>query len=384
MTVVKIGKGWFPEEPGGLNRYFYDCIHNLQEAKIPIHGLVAGSSTINDTKSEYDFKVEAFSSVRQPLLRRLYGIRKTFNSSVNKHDISLVVSHFSLYTFPILDQLHDLPLIIHFHGPWSLESKEEGDNQASAYAKNLIERACYRKAEKFIVLSQAFKDILHKQYKVPMDQIYVVPGAVDLERFKIQQSKQKSRELLMWKSDRPTIFVVRRLAKRMGLENLIEAIAEVKHTYPDVLFKIAGKGPLKSQLERQIKDLDLNDQVHLLGYVSDEKLPLMYRAADFSVVPTVSLEGFGLIVIESLAAGTPVLATPIGGIPEILNPLSPDLLLESSNFKHIAEGICEVLNGKRELPSAHVCESYVKDNFSWSQITEQLKIIYGSVTNMTF
>ena len=77
-------------------------------------------------------------------------------------------------------------------------------------------------------------------------------------------------------------------------------------------------------------ELGLQDHVRLLGHVPEADLPLAYRAADLTVMPTASLEGFGLSVIESLAAGTPVLATPVGGMLDILPPLGEQLVLEGA------------------------------------------------------
>ena len=94
--------------------------------------------------------------------------------------------------------------------------------------------------------------------------------------------------------------------------------------------------------------------------------------------PTVALEGFGLIVIESLAAGTPVLGTPIGGIPEILRPFSEDLVFEDSSPTKLATGIIEALSGDRTLPSSHDCLEYVKKNYDWQAIAQKIKLVYQS------
>ena len=142
---------------------------------------------------------------------------------------------------------------------------------------------------------------------------------------------------------------------------------------------IAGKGALAATLQQRIIDLGLQDNVNLLGYVSDEDLPLCYRAANFSVIATVALEGFGLIAIESLAAGTPVLGTPIGGIPEILRPFNQDLIFEDSSTSKLSQGMLEALNGKRKLPDSKTCLAYVQQNYTWEKVARQIKSVYQSV-----
>lgn len=217
---------------------------------------------------------------------------------------------------------------------------------------------------------------MHQEYQVPLEQINIVPGAVEIDRFALDLTPSEARAKLGWSQDRPIIFCVRRLAKRMGLENLITAIDKVRQIYPDVLLYIAGKGALAQTLQQQITELELSDRVCLLGYIPDEQLPLAYRAANFSVVPTTAFEGFGLILIESLAAGTPVIGTPIGGIPEILQPFCPDLLFESATIEHIAQGLIDILGDQRKLPKPETCQAYIETNYSWTNIARQIKSVY--------
>ena len=372
MKTLQIGMGWFPEQSGGLNRYYYGSTGYLPKVGVDIQGLVTGSEEVATATGQ---SILAVAPSKSSLLDRWWGIR-LLAKQLNLTEYDLVAAHFALYTFPILDRIGNIPLVFHFHGPWALESDAESQPALSVWLKKSLEQVVYRKANRFIVLSQAFKDILHQQYGVASDKIHIVPGGVDLEQFKISSSRERARTELNWEQERTIIFCVRRLAKRMGLENLIRAIARIRVEYPDVLLYIAGKGALAETLQEQINELDLTSHVRLLGYLPDEQLPIAYRAANFSVVPTVSFEGFGLIVIESLATGTPVLGTRVGGIPEILQPFCPDLLFEDTSVDKLAQGIIEVLSGKRQLPSSEACQTYARDNYAWSVIAPQIKSIY--------
>ena len=287
-----------------------------------------------------------------------------------------MVSHFGLYTFPLIDQLQKYPVAMHFQGPWALEGQVEGGSSLATRAKWLMEWSTYRNIQQFIVLSKAFQETLHRVYHIPYDRIHIIPPGVNVTRFDTHISAQEARQRLGWPQDRPVFLAVRRLARRMGLENLIAAMDKVRHQYPDVLLMIAGKGALRETLEHQIKDLNLTDHVRLLGFVSDEDLALAYRAATLSIVPTVAYEGFGLIVIESLANGTPVLGTPIDSIPEILRPFWPDLVFDGVQPIQLAQGICDVLKGTRQLPSPKACQTHVDQNYSWPVIAERIKQVY--------
>jgi glycosyltransferase involved in cell wall biosynthesis len=117
----------------------------------------------------------------------------------------------------------------------------------------------------------------------------------------------------------------------------------------------------------------------MVGAVSDQTLPLLYGAMDFSLVPTTAYEGFGLILVESLAAGTPALGAPVGAIPEVLSPLSESLLLESAAPHHIAAGIRETLSGQRLLPSMQACQDYATANYAWPTIARRVRAVYQEV-----
>jgi len=165
----------------------------------------------------------------------------------------------------------------------------------------------------------------------------------------------------------------------MGLHNLIAAIREIAQTLPEVLLLIAGKGTLRNELDERIRSGKLSPNIWLMGAVTDQVLPVLYRAADFSIVPSTDYEGFGLTLIESLASGTPVLGTPVGAIPEVLRPLSESLLLEDVSAQSLVEGIRDVLFRKRILPSMESCEEYATQNYAWPIIARKIHTAYKNV-----
>ena len=376
MKTLQIGTSWFLDDAGGLSRVYYGCVNYLPVAGVEVSGLVTGGENVWQSS---DGKVRAFAAADSSTWQRSLGLRKSVDRTLSSSEYDLVASHFALYTFPVLDRLGKLPLVIHFHGPWALESKEEGAGRLSTFGKWAIEKLVYKRANGFIVLSEAFRQILHQTYNVPLDKIFVVGGGINTAEFDVNLTIAQAREKLGWQKDRRIILCVRRLVQRMGLENLIAAIALVRKQYPEVLLLIAGKGAIAEALRSQINELQLENHVQLLGFVPDQELAIAYRAAELTIVPTVALEGFGLIVIESLAAGTPVLGTPIGGIPEILLPFSTDLVLEGSTSQQLAKGMIEALSGQRQMPSAEACQAYVKQNYDWQAIAHQIKSVYEKV-----
>lgn len=376
MKVLQVGTSWFLEDAGGLARVYYGCVQNLPRVDVEVAGLVTGSELVTQTSNG---QVQTFARTDDSLWQRSLGLRKSIKQSLKHGAYDLVAVHFALYALPALDCFGDIPLVIHFHGPWALESKAEGAGRTSVWGKWLVEKIVYSRAKGFIVLSEAFRQILHQTYGVPLHRIFIVGGGINTEEFLVKQSVAESRSQLGWAQDRRIILSVRRLVQRMGLENLIMAIAQVRQVFPDVLLLIAGKGAITDNLRSLIQQMNLENHVQLLGFVADQDLPIAYHAAELTIVPSVSLEGFGLTVIESLASGTPVLGTPIGGIPEILRPLTDDLVLEGSSVEQLAKGLIEALVGQRQMPSAAACQNYVKRNYDWQAIAAQMRSVYAQL-----
>ena len=352
---------------------YYNLVHHLPGAGVSVRGLVAGTHVPHNGVT-----IDAFQSSDASILSRMHRARMAARTILTT-GVDLVVSHFALYTFPWIDLVDDCPFVMHFHGPWALEGTVEKGRNPVVWTKKQIEQVVYRRADRFIVLSEAFRDVLHDTYAVPLDRIDIVPGGVNVDHFDVDASPDEARRRLNWPTNRPVVFCVRRLAHRMGLENLIDAMTEVRRQVPDALLLIAGKGPLHDVLRARIDDAGLVDAVRLLGFVPDADLPYAYRAANFSIVPTVALEGFGLITIESLAAGTPVLVTPIGGLPETVRELDPNLILPSAKPDVLAEALIDRLQHPESLPSAEVCTCYARETFDWPIIAARTRDVYAHV-----
>ncbi|MEG4213244.1 glycosyltransferase family 4 protein [Microcoleus sp. S13_B4] len=369
-NILGVGIGWFPKTPGGLDRYVYELTHQLAASQDRVELCGVG---LPETQLNSGVKLTNLAEPDIRLWERLWLIRSNFErrKSAKPDAINL---HFALYSFPLLQVLpKGVPVTFSFHGPWALESKQEGSGKLSVFLRHWVEDRVYHRCDRFIVLSKAFGDILHQEYQIPWSKIHVIPGGVDLWRFQLNRSRPEARTQIDWPQNRPILFTARRLVHRVGLDKLLMAIAMIKPQIPDIWLAIAGKGPLQAVLQQQATDLGLNDNVKFLGFLPDDQLPIAYQAADLSVMPSQSLEGFGLAVLESLACGTPALCTPVGGMPEILEPFSPNLIAASTEATAIAERLEALLMGKVPMPSREACQEYAAKNFDWQKIAQKVR-----------
>ena len=373
LQTLQLGMEWFGEKAGGLNRVYGHLINELARSGVELHGLVAGSADVARASGGL---VHAFAPSSAPMLARMGALRAASAEWLRERPDAVVVSHFALHAFPVLPQLGRHPLVVHFQGPWGQESRVEGAGAFAVLAKETVERAVYRRAAHAIVLSAAFRDILARQFRVPQQRIHVIPGGVDVDRFAIAPSRAECRRSLGWPTDRPIVLCVRRLVRRVGVDTLVEAAVALRARVPDALVLIAGRGPLQAELEARIAALGLADHVRLLGFVPDEVLPTAYRAADLTVVPTSALEGFGLITVESLAAGTPCVVTPVGGLTDVVAPFAPQLVTDSTSASDIAAVLASALRREIPLPGASECEKYARRGFDWPVIAARVRHVY--------
>jgi len=287
----------------------------------------------------------------------------------------VLASHFGLYALPLLPEYFKLTHVIHFHGPWARESLLQGQGKPPVLLKKAIEQLVYRTASSFITDSSAFRGLLVSEYGVRPEKVHAILPGVDTARFR-PSDRLASKYHLGWPRDRRIIFCVRRLIERMGIESLVAAFGSIAARHSEACLFVAGKGPLKEVLDSQISSLGLGDRVRLLGFLPDSSLPVAYQAADISVIPSTSLEGFGLTTIESLACGTPVLVTPVGGLPEAILPLAPSCILPGLKSDQIAQGLDAYLAGQLRVPTAAECVQYVRQNFSWERVAKQVLAVY--------
>ena len=371
IRTVQVGMHWTAGGAGsGVDRVFHALVHQLPRHDVTVDGLVVAAD------AEPPAGIHTLAAPDASLVDRLRALRDWGRQHLSDGGPDLVATHFPLYAAPLLDLMPPRPLVVHFHGPWALESKAEGESWGQVRAKRWLERRVYRRGTRFIVLSKAFQQLLTEEYGVDPERIHIVPGGVDLERFAVTLPPDEARRRLGWDPDRPTLLSVRRLVQRVGLEPLVDAMRLVARAVPDAQLLIAGKGPLAPALKQRIDANGLRDTVRLLGFVPDADLPLAYAAADASVVPTQALEGFGLVAAESLAAGTPAFVTPVGGLPDVVAPLSPDLVMADTTESAIAARLIAALRGTLNVPTADACRRYAAERFDWAVVARTIRSVY--------
>ncbi len=281
-----------------------------------------------------------------------------------------------------------VPRVPTLHSPWPVEYRIRTRNagrplrrRLNAAARRRLEREMLSTAEGVITLSEYMREELRRVYAIDPDAT-VVPGGVDADRY--SPSAGPSRRLA---GGEPAFLTVRRLAERMGLDLLLSAFASVVERRPGARLYVAGDGPLRDRLERTAAGLGVDDEVTFLGYVPDSELPAVYASADLFVLPTAELEGFGLATLEALAAGTPVVGTPVGGTVELLSGLADDPAVPEAPLVSAAsaDALARGMLAWADLPepalstAGRACRRYACERYRWERTVSELEACYERV-----
>jgi glycosyltransferase involved in cell wall biosynthesis len=362
-SLLMLGMDSPVTRPGGLNRYFDELFNALANEGTDLHVIRVGSRPVIT-----DVLTEVGSG--SWLLGRVARYLQT--AARRAKDATVVDVHFALYAaLPLaLGMFKGKRLIVHFHGPWYQESVRAGTaSWRRAQVKRLVERYVYGRADEVVVLSQAFGELLHRDFAVPNERIRLIrPGVA--EWFFHVESRAHGRSPFTW-GDSRFVVCVRRLTPRMGIDVLLRAWAVLQAD--GVKLVVVGDGPARGDLQALADRLGIGSGVVFTGRVDDSTLADIYSSASLAVVPSVALEGFGLVVLEALAAGTPVVGTDVGGLPEVLRPLRDDLVVPPDDEHALAERLAGGLRG--DVPSAEECKRYAR-GFRWSAVAAHHAEVY--------
>ncbi len=413
MKILVLNRRHYPEVVGGSYRYQYDVEQHLARQGHDVHTIYCTTNPENVGESVQDgvrthiyyvkpsnpvFENYGFITNTARIAEILH--RKAPFDIVNFHCPRVPLRLFASRTFADVPFVFNCQADSAYEYQWDYKKKiRDSGSLPTALKEHIVYpfhfywlRHCMNKALQrsngIIVLSDYVKDIISKHYgERHLERIEKIPGGVDIERFrpaKTDDERRSLRERFHLPQERMIFITVRRLALRMGLQNLVEAVKLVVTDQPAlkdrVYFVLVGKGPLKSKLEQMIDKYDLNGVVHLAGFVSDDDLPLYYRCADCSIIPTEQLEGFGIVTIEAFASGLPVVGTTRGAVPEVVSVGDPQLVAPGHRPEDIARGIRTAIDKIQSGKSSpHHFRLVAEQQFSWDIVIRRIEKYYEQV-----
>jgi glycosyltransferase involved in cell wall biosynthesis len=393
LTILSLQYHCYPDEVGGAWGLTYQVNKRLVDSDQQVHLITCKPSDSLPDDEEIDGVFFHRISVKdsKSVISLWRAVRRKVNHILKSGKIDLVHIHNPLVGFLAIlhPQLWKVPKVCHFHSSWYDEEKinQIGTEtseipwrlQIQLQLIRLMEWTGYAVSRSILFLSEYSKNRFLKYYPFTPPKLCVIPGGVDTEEFTPPNSAEEVnsiREKLKLSVEIPLLLTVRRLEQRMGLENLICAAGILHRQSPDLKFQMVftGKGSLKERLEQLILEQGVSHCVQLVGLVPRETLPLYFRCADLFVLPTIAIEGFGLVTAEAMASGLPVMGTPVGATVEILKQVDERLLFKNTSPEALAEGIETFLKAPenfREMRSQ--CRDLAQAQYSWGTVVKKIE-----------
>ncbi len=225
-----------------------------------------------------------------------------------------------------------------------------------------------RKLAGRIAVSPTAKEYAHSFMPAEYE---VIPNGIDLEHFNCSV-----KPIEKYNDGRLNILFVGRLERRKGLKYLIKALKEVKPGHPEARLLVVGPGTrYRKRMERLVDSLKLKDVV-FIGAVSDEELPRYYQTADIFCAPATGQESFGIVLLEAMALGKPVVASSIGGYASVMTSGREGLMVLPKKHKALAQALEKLMADEILRKELWERGKLTAANYSWNRVAKRVVAFY--------
>lgn len=346
---------WFPRFLAGQKRYGH-------YARVPLAEMRHGLDVIHPRYPT----LPKIGMTIAPLLLALSQRAVIAGLIQDGYDFDLIDAH---YFYP--DGVAAIHLGRWFNKPVVITGRGSDLSQIPQHAlpRQQIKWAAARAAG-MVTVCQALKDALIALGVAP-ERVVVLRNGVDLKLFRPPESPP-AREALRarWNFHQFSLVSVGQLIERKGHGLIIDALTRL----PGTTLAIAGGGPERAALEAQAKARGVADRVRFLGVVPHDDLPSLYGAADALVLAS-SREGWANVLLEAMACGTPVVASPIWGTPEVVAEPAAGVMMPERSAEGVVAGVGAL---RAQLPDRAQTRGYA-ERFSWDSTTSGQLDLFSSI-----
>lgn len=264
-----------------------------------------------------------------------------------------------------LAQIFAVPVVTTFH---STERSRHGGfvPPGDPSAVHSVESWLALAANEVICCSRFMTREATDAFELLPDHVHLVPNGIDVSQWQAMEPSTRENIVLAWG----------RVQYEKGFQILARAMTLVRATLPGVRCIIAGRGPYSPELQSQIDIEGVNDLVQLAGYVSDDQLRELLHTAGCVVIPSL-YEPYGIVALESLAAGAPTIVARTGGLAEIMEGTSAGLLFEPGNSVELADRIIQALSDEELANSLRNRGPHlVQSHYTWDAVADRTLSVY--------
>lgn len=246
----------------------------------------------------------------------------------------------------------------------------------TSFYLNTFFRISLTLTDKIIVVNKDWKRAFvntRNILKIHEKKITAIPNGISTEIFKPINVTREANSLIF-------VSVLDKYHEFKGLDYLLQAIQIVKKTIPNIKLTIVGEGELKAKYQLESKKMGLEKNIVFIGKADQAELPKLYSSASLFILPSTEIEGFGIVAIEALACGTPVVVSEIVGISEDVANHSLGKVVKPRDAAGLAQSVEELLgNPKLIQEMGQRGKKFVEDNYTWTKIANNINSVYQSL-----
>jgi len=261
----------------------------------------------------------------------------------------------------------------------STEHGRSGLHSPDSYTIDGWEWWATYEASKVIVTSNSMKNEVCSHFHLPWDKVEIIPNGIDVSKFHVEVDCQRVRGRYGVGPNEKLVLYVGRLVPQKGVEYLIRAVPSISRKHPSAKFIIVGDGWLRDHLESVARTTNHGWKIKFIGFIPDSEMSALMSCADVLVVPSI-YEPFGIVALEGMAAGVPVVASKVGGLTEVIEHDRTGVHVYPRNPDSIAWGIDHVLSDPGHASwMAQKAHEKVKNMHSWESIASKTLQVYKEV-----
>ena len=383
MKILMLSWEYPPRVVGGISRVVHDLSHRLIKDGHDVTVVTYRDGDVPYFENDEgvmvhrvdNFMISSNNFIDWVMQLNFNMIAKTGEIIAKEGNFDIIHAHDWLvaYAAKTLKQAYNTPIVATIHATEAgRNSGIQGETQKYI---NDTEWMLTYEASEVIVNSNYMKNELQRLFGLPFEKINVVPNGVNLNIFNgIEKDYDFRRKYAM--DNEKIILFMGRLVYEKGIQHLIAAMPKILANYHDAKLIIAGKGGMIDELRNQVNYLGLGDKVYFTGYLSSKNVQRMYKCADVAVFPS-TYEPFGIVALEAMLSGNPIVVSDIGGLNEIVEHGVNGMKSYAGNPNSLADSILTLLNDQK-LCSDIVknAKTKVKNEYNWNKIAQDTHFTY--------
>lgn len=383
MKILMLSWEYPPRVVGGISRVVHDLSHKLVKDGQDVTVVTYRDGDVPYFEDDDGVKVHRVDNFMiSPNNFIDWVMQLNFNmvakageiiSKEGKFDVIHAHDWLAAYAAKTLKTSFDIPMVCTIHATEA--GRNSGIRTDMQKYINDTEWLLTYEASEVIVNSNYMKSEIQRLFGLPFEKINVVPNGVNLNNFNNVYRDYDFRRRFAMDNEKIILFMGR-LVYEKGIQHLIAAMPKILDHYHDTKLVIAGKGGMLDELKAEAEHLGISQKVYFAGYLNSKDVQKMYRCADVSVFPS-TYEPFGIVALEAMLAGVPVVVSDIGGLNEIVEHGVTGMKSYAGNPNSLADSILTLLFDHKLCDQVvKNAKAKVKAEYNWTKITSDTFFTY--------